>query len=104
MTLMLCIKCAHRWEGDDRSERPAPVTDHSIEVDQVLALIERCLSTTPEFGLDDALWCYAYEPNCVRARHLVYRECGVNTKEGLIAWDEGKSLNEKLAVIARARS
>ena len=71
-------------------------------MDGVLAGVDQCMDECPEFNLDDGLWVYAYEPNCQKARQLVYRECGVTTKTGLMAWCETHGHDEQRAALMRA--
>ena len=58
----------------------------------VRRILEACLAAAenqPEFGADDCLWCYAYEPRCVEARRRTYQAADIMppTKAGLMAWD-----------------
>lgn len=68
-------------------------------LDELLQSVIKNQQECPDFGLDDSLWCYAYEPNCQKLRQLVYKECGVKDKLGLIDWDNAHSPDERLALL-----
>jgi len=68
---------------------------------EVLSACRRVLTQNPEFGLDDALWCYATEPRCSAARQKVYSEIGREGKDGLIEWDECHTQADRLVVLDR---
>jgi hypothetical protein len=66
-------------------------------------IAESCIgllrSAEDDFGLDDVLWCYAYEPRCQKLRQMVYKACGVTNKKGLIDWDIAHSHCDRIAIL-----
>jgi hypothetical protein len=89
-----------RGRGDNVT--PKGIVAGAWPVDRILQHVAYTIEAESTFGLDDALWCVAYEPNCHKARQLIYRECGVKTKDELMDWDAAHDQSEKAAAVARA--
>ncbi len=80
---------------------PRGIDEGAWTVAQILAACKRTIEDSPHFGLDDALWCYAYEPRCHVARQLVYAACNAPGKKELIDWDTIHEPADRLEVLGR---
>ena len=65
---------------------------------RILEAVRSVIDDT-DLGLDDGLWCYAYEPRAQEARRLVYTATGTTNKPGLMSWDASHSPAERASTI-----